>query len=89
MDSNQLKNQIEQVANLSINNDDGNDKNRTNKVISCTYCALTFRTRSDLRQHCQTESHQTVIMSDEGKLRRYRPKRSILPSLSYPTIPIH
>lgn len=66
MDSNQLKNQIEQVANLSINNDDGNDKNRTNKIISCTYCALTFRTRSDLRQHCQTESHQTVIMSDEG-----------------------
>lgn len=65
MDSNQLKNQIEQVANLSINNDDGNEK-RTGKVISCTYCALTFRTRADLRQHCQTESHQTVIMSDEG-----------------------
>lgn len=66
MDSNQLKNQIEQVANLSINNDDGNDKNRAGKIITCTYCALTFRTRSDLRQHCQTEAHQTVIMSDEG-----------------------
>lgn len=66
MDSNQLKNQIEQVANLSISNDDGNDKNRTGKIITCTYCALTFRTRADLRQHCQTETHQTVIMSDEG-----------------------
>lgn len=65
MDSNQLKNQIEQVAHLSVNNEDGNEK-RIGKIISCTYCALTFRTRADLRQHCQTESHQTVIMSDEG-----------------------
>lgn len=77
MDSNQLKNQIEQVANLSINNDDGNDKNRTNKIISCTYCVLTFRTRADLRQHCQTESHQTVIMSDEGKSIASFPIRTI------------
>lgn len=67
MDSNQLKNQIEQVANLSINSDEGNDKNRAGKHVSCTYCALTFRTRADLRLHCQTETHQTVIMSDEGK----------------------
>lgn len=69
MESNQLKNQIEQIANLSINNDDGNDKNRTGKIITCTYCALTFRNRADLRQHCQTETHQTVIMSDEGNCR--------------------
>lgn len=64
--SNQLKNQIEEVANLSINSDDGVEKSKTGKVITCTYCALTFRTRSDLRQHCQTESHQNVILSDEG-----------------------
>lgn len=63
---NQLKNQIDQVGNLSITNDDG-DKNRTGKFITCTYCAITFRTRADLRQHCQTETHQNVIMSDEGK----------------------
>lgn len=67
MDSNQLKNQIEQVANLSLSSDgsDGNDKNR--KIITCTYCSMSFRTRADLRLHCQTEAHQTIIMSDEGK----------------------
>lgn len=68
MDSNnQLKSQIEQVANLSIGSDDGVDKNRSGKIIICTYCAITFRTRADLRTHCQTEAHQNVIMSDEGK----------------------
>lgn len=74
---NHLKTQIDQLANLSIgyntntnNNstitsDDG-DKSRSGKFIACTYCAITFRNRSDLRQHCQTETHQNVIMSDEG-----------------------
>lgn len=64
--NNQSKNQSEQNAISLINNDDGNDKNRPNKVITCTYCAITFRTRADLRQHVQTEAHQNVIMSDEG-----------------------
>lgn len=45
---------------------DDSDKNRTGKLITCTYCAITFRSRADLRQHCQTETHQNVIMSDEG-----------------------
>lgn len=35
--------------------------------LTCSYCAITFQTRNELRQHCQTESHQNVIMSDEGK----------------------
>lgn len=75
---NHLKTQIDQVANLSIGNnntntnnnsctspDDG-EKSRSGKFIACTYCSITFRNRSDLRQHCQTETHQNVIMSDEG-----------------------
>lgn len=76
---NHLKIQIDQVANLCIGNstntnnsnnstttpDDG-EKSRSGKFIACTYCAITFRNRSDLRQHCQTETHQNVIMSDEG-----------------------
>lgn len=33
----------------------------------CSYCAISFETRNELRQHCQTESHQNVIMSYEGK----------------------
>lgn len=36
-------------------------------TTSCTYCALTFGDRQELRAHCQTEQHQNVIMSDEGK----------------------
>lgn len=32
----------------------------------CSYCAISFETRNELRQHCQTESHQNVIMSYEG-----------------------
>lgn len=56
---NQLHKNLEQVSNLTINGDD-------NDVITCTYCAVNFVDRTELRAHCQTESHQNVIMSDEG-----------------------
>jgi len=36
---------------------------------TCSYCTITFQTRNELRQHCQTEAHQKVIMSDEGEFR--------------------
>lgn len=39
----------------------------------CTYCSLSFRDRIELRSHCQTETHQTMIMSDEGRDWRWRP----------------
>lgn len=42
-------------------------KNRDPETFKCTYCALTFDTRSELTVHCQSESHQIVIMSDEGE----------------------
>lgn len=35
--------------------------------IVCSYCSITFADRSELRSHCQSEGHQNVIMSDEGK----------------------
>lgn len=35
--------------------------------IVCSYCAISFADRSELRSHCQSEGHQNVIMSDEGK----------------------
>ena len=44
-----------------------NGKNKDPETFKCTYCAITFDTRSDLTMHCQSESHQIVIMSDEGK----------------------
>lgn len=56
---NQLHKNLEQVSNLTINGDDSD-------VITCTYCAVNFVDRAELRAHCQTESHQNVIMSDEG-----------------------
>ncbi|CAH1397953.1 unnamed protein product [Nezara viridula] len=41
--------------------------------LSCIYCGLCFRSRSDLKSHCMTESHQRVIMSDEGRDWKWRP----------------
>ncbi|XP_058833823.1 probable helicase with zinc finger domain [Topomyia yanbarensis] len=41
--------------------------------ISCVYCTMTFVDRSELRAHCQTESHQNIIMSDEGRDWKWRP----------------
>lgn len=40
---------------------------------TCSYCAITFASRNELRQHCQTEAHQNVIMSDEGRDWKWRP----------------
>ncbi|KAL7735007.1 hypothetical protein ACLKA6_011271 [Drosophila palustris] len=42
-------------------------------TTTCSYCAINFQTRNELRQHCQTESHQKVIMSDEGRDWKWRP----------------
>ncbi|XP_067648510.1 probable helicase with zinc finger domain [Eurosta solidaginis] len=39
----------------------------------CSYCAINFETRNELRQHCQTERHQNVIMSYEGRDWKWRP----------------
>lgn len=57
----QFNKNLEQVSNLAINGDESD-------VISCTYCAVNFADRTELRAHCQTESHQNVIMSDEGNV---------------------
>ena len=35
--------------------------------LLCTYCGVACRDRHELSAHCQSESHQTVIMSDEGR----------------------
>lgn len=39
----------------------------------CTYCNITFKEKMELRAHCQTEAHQRVIMSDEGRDWYWRP----------------
>lgn len=58
---NQFLKTLEKVSKLNISNGDDSDG------ITCTYCAVNFLDRTELRAHCQTESHQNVIMSDEGK----------------------
>ncbi|KAF5286682.1 hypothetical protein FQA39_LY16165 [Lamprigera yunnana] len=40
---------------------------------SCAYCNVTCRDKSELNVHCQSQSHQTVIMSDEGREWYWRP----------------
>lgn len=41
--------------------------------FSCSYCSLKFHDNASLRSHCLTDSHQTVIMSDEGRDWKFRP----------------
>uniref|UniRef100_A0A1B0BWL6 C3H1-type domain-containing protein n=1 Tax=Glossina palpalis gambiensis TaxID=67801 RepID=A0A1B0BWL6_9MUSC len=49
------------------------DSIENSNSTTCSYCAITFNTRIELRQHCQTEAHQNVIMSDEGRDWKWRP----------------
>lgn len=49
----------------------------------CSYCCLTFSDRSELRVHCQSVSHQTIIMSDEGRDWKWRPPPRGLTSDAY------
>ncbi|XP_063235527.1 probable helicase with zinc finger domain [Bacillus rossius redtenbacheri] len=39
----------------------------------CSYCCLAFASRADLQAHCQSDGHQTVVMSDEGRDWEWRP----------------
>lgn len=35
-------------------------------TIVCIYCNLSFNDKAELRQHCLTQEHEAMIMSDEG-----------------------
>lgn len=65
---------IEQVSSLKLDINDAKSNvtaGTGDGSIVCTYCAITFVDRTELRSHCQTESHQNVIMSDEGEFDYY------------------
>ncbi|XP_066992775.2 probable helicase with zinc finger domain isoform X2 [Anabrus simplex] len=49
----------------------------------CSYCSVSFSDRLELRAHCQSESHQTMIMSDEGRDWKWRPPPRGLTSDAY------
>ena len=36
------------------------------KITTCSYCSMNFVDLLELRTHCATESHQAILMSDEG-----------------------
>ncbi|XP_023294599.2 probable helicase with zinc finger domain [Lucilia cuprina] len=59
-------------SNKSIS-DDSTGGGENGNSTTCSYCAITFNSRNELRQHCQTEAHQNVIMSDEGRDWKWRP----------------
>lgn len=61
---NGTSNNSKKLTNLSLSS---SSSSSSTEAVSCTYCAINFSGRSDLRAHCQTEAHQNVIMSDEGE----------------------
>nr|XP_023024171.1 probable helicase with zinc finger domain isoform X1 [Leptinotarsa decemlineata] len=39
---------------------------RPPSLVSCIYCNVSFVDKMELRTHCQTETHEMMIMSDDG-----------------------
>lgn len=39
---------------------------RPGSTFPCIYCNVSFNDKLELRAHCQTETHEMMIMSDEG-----------------------
>nr|CAI5864892.1 unnamed protein product [Callosobruchus analis] len=46
---------------------------RPPSLVSCIYCNVSFVDKSELRAHCQTETHEMMIMSDDGRDWFWRP----------------
>ncbi|XP_075224399.1 helicase with zinc finger isoform X2 [Lycorma delicatula] len=67
---NYIQQTIEQVGTMKIHE---SDKSVEASGYVCSYCCLNFSDRNELRSHCQSETHQTVIMSDEGRDWKWRP----------------
>ncbi|KAJ8919966.1 hypothetical protein NQ315_006495 [Exocentrus adspersus] len=40
---------------------------------TCIYCNVSYTEKEDLRDHCQTEAHEMMVMSDEGREWHWRP----------------
>uniref|UniRef100_A0A8D8U4A8 Probable helicase with zinc finger domain n=1 Tax=Cacopsylla melanoneura TaxID=428564 RepID=A0A8D8U4A8_9HEMI len=60
---------------ISNSNQNQNQNNSSGGSTSynCVYCSLSFSDKMALRSHCGSESHQMVIMSDEGRDWKWRP----------------
>ncbi|XP_069701486.1 probable helicase with zinc finger domain isoform X2 [Periplaneta americana] len=95
-DSIRSNNFQQQIANVTMHggNEISEDADSTEKRLlgsesdsgsepMCSYCCLTFSDRMELRAHCQSESHQNIIMSDEGRDWKWRPPPRGLTSDAY------
>lgn len=60
-----LAKKLENSMKITAKQKETNEK--VNDGVSCTYCGISFGDKSELRLHCQTQEHQNVLMSDEGK----------------------
>lgn len=49
------------------------DKKKKQDELHCSYCNATFFTKPDFQNHCRSDTHQHLIMSDEGRSWKYRP----------------
>lgn len=69
---------------LQENNNSSEEKEEKGAIV-CFYCSISFNDRAELRAHCQTESHQNVIMSDEGNFILFYPFYRSLDMTNLPT----
>ncbi|KAJ8965499.1 hypothetical protein NQ314_004087 [Rhamnusium bicolor] len=46
---------------------------RPSSLVSCIYCNVSFVDKIELRAHCQTDTHEMMIMSDDGHDWYWRP----------------
>ncbi|CAH1119647.1 unnamed protein product [Phaedon cochleariae] len=46
---------------------------RPPSLVSCIYCNVSFVDKMELRAHCQTDTHEMMIMSDDGHDWYWRP----------------
>lgn len=60
-----LAKKLENSMKMTAKQTESNEK--VDDGISCTYCGISFSDKTELRLHCQTQEHQNVLMSDEGK----------------------
>lgn len=52
---------------LKVSAKPSNESEMVEDGVTCTYCGISFSDKTELRLHCQTQEHQNVLMSDEGK----------------------
>ncbi|KAL7639366.1 UNVERIFIED_CONTAM: hypothetical protein RMT77_009867 [Armadillidium vulgare] len=62
------------VTNSKVNSSNYSKMVSTDYVkFPCIYCNISFPNKMKLQEHCLTDEHQSIIISDEGRDWNYRP----------------